>query len=246
MPRLQRLLSAGTGLVCTAGTGIVPLCGQAAAIWQQVDDRAGRPLSPLALGSVRALGTALITAATAGRGGGRWCEFSINAAHSADVLLQLFPGTQLVCVHRACLDVVQAAVTAHPWGLANHGMEPFLAAHPGNSVAAVAGYWAACTEQLLALERSHPGTCHRVRYEDLVTGQDAVLGGLLAFLGSGRVPDSVPQLPGSAPEETVTGSDVPGAGAVVPAGRLPGPLRGRVSALLAELGYPPLPAAELP
>ena len=59
--RLRSALSGYPELACTTGTGIVPLCAQAVAVWQAVDRRAGEGSSPLALASVRTLIAGLVT-----------------------------------------------------------------------------------------------------------------------------------------------------------------------------------------
>jgi hypothetical protein len=57
---IQRVLSGSNRLACTSGTGLLPLCAQAADTWQRVDDRDG-PLSALALSSIRAMAASMIT-----------------------------------------------------------------------------------------------------------------------------------------------------------------------------------------
>jgi len=59
--RLRHVLSGSTPFACTSGTGLLPLCAQAAATWQRVDNRDGPP-SSLALSSIRALAASMITA----------------------------------------------------------------------------------------------------------------------------------------------------------------------------------------
>jgi hypothetical protein len=52
-PGRQELLADGTGLACTAVTGIIPECAQTAQAWQRVENREGTRMSRLS--SVRTL-----------------------------------------------------------------------------------------------------------------------------------------------------------------------------------------------
>ena len=82
--RLQSLLASHPDLACTSGTGILPLCEQAAITWRSADDRAGMTLSPLALASVRALATGIITSMLIRTGKRRWCELATASPMSAE------------------------------------------------------------------------------------------------------------------------------------------------------------------
>jgi Sulfotransferase family len=181
LARLQRLLGDSPALACTSGTGVLPLCEQAAAAWRSIDHRDGQ-LSSLAAASVRALADSMITAILAGAGRTRWCETSTARASSATAFLQLYPAARFLCLHRSCPDVIRAAIRANPWGVAGTAFVPFAAAYPASSAAAVAAYWASCTEALLEFEDAHPGECRRVRYEDLTSHPDRAAAEILGFL----------------------------------------------------------------
>ncbi len=231
-PRARRLLSASPGLACTAGTGLLPACAQAAAAWRQVDNR-DAPLSALAVSSIRALAGSMISVILADAGGTRWCEISAAPPASAEVFLQLYPGTKFLCLHRSCPDVARACVAAHPWGLAGAGLTQFAAAYPGSSAAAVAAYWAERTGSLLRFAGAHPAACRQVRYEDLAGHPGQVsreAAEIFAFLGLDEGATPVAHLEEEERE----------AGAVLPAGQLPAPLAQRVNELQERLGYPPL------
>jgi hypothetical protein len=234
--RVQVALAAATELVCTAGTGIIPLCAAAAETWRRIEGRQGATMSRLAAAAIRGLVTAQVTAILAGSGGARWCELATAPPGAAEIFLQVFPYARFVCVHRSCLDVVRNGVRASPWGLQGQGLTPYLLTYPGNSVAALAAYWANTAEQLIAFEDANREATHRVRYEDVAAYPDKALTTVRAALWPGKT-ESVgafpaqPELfPEPAPAEPA---------ARVPAEMIPEALRQRIARLHAELGYPP-------
>lgn len=234
--RIQRLLSDTGVLACTAGTGLLPACDQAAAAWRQVDRRDG-PLSSLAIASIRALAGGMISVILAGAGRPRWCEIAFSPPSAAETFAQLYPGTKFVCLHRRCPDVIRAGVQANPWGLAGTSLARFTAAYPGSTAAAMAAYWAECTGPLLRFEEAHPAACYRLRYEDLADHPDQEARKLFAFLGL----DPAISFPGpgaTLPPGEQTRADL--AEARVPAGHLSPELTERVNDLQARLKYPPL------
>ena len=228
---VQRALAAGTELACTSGTGIIPQCGLAAEAWRRIEDN-----DPGAMVStVRGLVTAQVTAILASAGKSRWCELSIASPAVTQPFLQIFPHTAFICVHRRCLDVIRTWIHASPWGLQGQGMAPYLVSHPGNSVAALAAYWATSTEELLTFEQASSRSTLRVRYEDIATRPGEVVATARAWLGlSGSTGDSLLEQ-ADPPEPTAPGGDE------VPVEWIPAPLRRRVNILNAELGNPALP-----
>jgi hypothetical protein len=237
--RLGALLARYPDLACTAGTGILPLCDAAAAAWAAVDDRPGGPPSRLAETSTRALAASMITALLVQQGKRRWCEVATAAPDAAAAFTRLFPGARIVCLHRACPDVVRAAVQASPWGLAGVEYAPFTSAYPASTAAALTAHWAARTTSLLAFEQAHPGICQRLRYEDLAAGSLSSLSGFLGLTGPGPGPASWADDEAADPAHGTAGMHVG-----FPAGQLPPALLERASGLMEKLGYRPLgPAA---
>jgi hypothetical protein len=233
--RLRSLLSADLGLECTTGTGILPLCDQAAVMWRRVE---GRALSPLADKYIRAMAANAITFMLARGGGRRWCEFAFAQPSAAETFMRLFPGTKVLCLHRACPDVIHAALHETQWGLSNPALAPFTTAYPASTVAALAAYWAAHAEQLIAFEDSHAEACRRIRYEDLVTRPTKEADAVLHFLGAERESTAPPWT------EVDAATDPRGRGAGLPANRIPSPLLARVNALMSRLGYPLIGSAQ--
>jgi protein-tyrosine sulfotransferase len=239
---LESILSRQPGLTCTTGTGIVPLCAQALATWQQVETAAA--MSALAASSVRALAGSMITCILASAGGTRWCETVTGPASSANTFARLFPQAQFVCVYRSCDQAVSAATQVSRWGLASAGVGEFAGAYPGNNVAAVTAYWRASTSEMLEFEAAHSSRTLRVRYEDLTASPDRSTQSLLNFLG--LAPDH-PGLPGQPPAGEPGADPPPGlsgsdSGLSIPLELIPAPMLERVNDLQTQLGYPALRA----
>jgi hypothetical protein len=238
--RLLSLLSASGELACTSGTGVLPLCDQAAQVWRRVENgspRAGR-LSALAAKSIRASVAPLVIHILASSGAQRWCECALPAREAAETFLGLFPGTRFVCLHREASQVIRAALGRSPWGLAGQAYRPFIAAQPGSTVAALATYWIAHTETLLGFEAAHPDECLRVRFEDLPGAMGSTPAALSSFLGLAAT-----GYPGP-PSPREDDPPAPDAGAprsaAVPLEQLPPAVLAQVNDLLGRLGYPSL------
>jgi len=233
--RLRSLLTAQPDLACTSGTGVLPLFEQAAAVWRGVEGRAdGRP-SRLAASSISALTMPIITTVLARLGGRRWCEFVTAPPRAVETFLQMYPRTRVLCLHRSCADVIDAAIHTDPWGLAGEEYAAFTATYPASTVAALTAYWTTHTDPLIAFEESHADACMRVRYEDL--GDDSYLDGLFAFLGM-----QPPRL-GLAEPESPAGVNPPHGRAdraPFPADQVPPALLAQADSLARRLGYPPL------
>jgi hypothetical protein len=242
MERLWSLLAANPALACTSGTGILPLCEQAAATWRGADSRTGAQLSPLAVTSTRALTTGVITAILARLGRRRWCEFATALPSSAETFLRLYPQTRVLCLHRACADVIYATLHASPWGLAGPEFAPFIVAYPGSIAAALTAYWTARTRSLIEFEEAHPEVCRRIRYEDLT--EEAHADALLAFLGL-QAPDPDILIPAhvDVAAQAYESENGPPPGDAddrvpFPADQIPPPLLAQAHSLLTKLGYP--------
>jgi hypothetical protein len=232
--RLRSMLRRDPDLACTVGTGVLPMCEQAAAAWRTADGKPTGPLTALAAASIRALATAIIAATLSGEGKRRWCETSTAPPVYAGTFLRLFPGTRALCLHRSCPDVIQAALHASPWGLAGEAFAPFSTAHPVSAAAALTAYWTAHSQSLLAFERANPGACLRVRYEDL--GDDS-FEDLRAFLSLG---DGGPWAPSPVSPGIGTPPAADDPPPPFPAGHIPPGLLEQANELMKELGYPPL------
>jgi len=239
-PRLLSLLSASGELACTSGTGVLPLCDQAAQVWRRVENGSprARRLSALATKSIRASITPLVIHILAGSGTQRWCECAVPAREAAETFLDLFPGTRFVCLHREASQVIRAALARSPWGLAGQAYRPFIAAQPGSTVTALAAYWVAHTEALLAFEADHPEDCLRVRFEDLPSAIGSPPAALNSFLGLATTGYPRPPSPREDdPPEPY--ADTPPS-AALPLEQMPSAVLAQINGLLGQLGYPSL------
>jgi hypothetical protein len=240
---VQQALADGTNLACTTGTGILPLCEVAAASWARVEERPANSISQLAISSVRALVSAQLTVLLAAMGSGcRWCELAISGPSAAAAFLQIVPAARIVCVHRDCREVVAAAARAQPWGVAGSVMAQFAFDFPGNTAAAIAAYWVAATERLLAFEAANPQAAIRLRYEDAMRGTRRALTGVQSALqlqptSEHWVPPDI--LASAGPD----GEDLHTPEPPMPVEMIPAELRNRIVQLQAELGYPLLAPA---
>lgn len=241
--RVLSSLSDSTALACTSGTGLLALCEQAAAVWRRAEDKDAEPgqISALAAASIRAIAGTIVTQILAAAGRDRWCEFAAAADETAATFLRLYPAARFVCLHRCFSDVARAAIQASPWGLAGQGYGPFLAAYPGNTLAALAAWWAVRTSALLAFEQDHPRECLRIRYEDLAADQPGTVSAMASFLGITGTANQAAMYPGDPPAAGTT-AEPAGSGLEPPiaVAMLPPALLAQVNELLERLGYPPL------
>jgi protein-tyrosine sulfotransferase len=183
------------------------------------------------------------------------CDKSLSTVYYAALMAEIYPEAKFICLYRHGMDVIASYVSAMPWGLSQpavpqpeflpvHG---YIARNPGNSVAAVAEYWADCTQRAARFEGENPGRCHRVRYEDLVEDPEGVTAGVLSFLGVAQVPgitgDCFRVSHDQGPSDSKIWStrqvrkDSVGSGVAVPAARLAGRARADVNGMLSVLGY---------
>jgi hypothetical protein len=233
---VQQALAAGTDLVCTQSTGIVATCATVAETWQRLENRTGRPLSPLAAASVRELVNAQLITVLSTAAGSRWCELAIASPDAAASFGEVIPATRFVCVHRSAAPVIRVGAQAGLWGLGGQIPLSYIMSYPGNSVAAIATYWAEAAQALLAFEAAHPEVSYRVRYEDVAAHPEDALATVRSSLSlrPGRSGHSGFPAP-SGPEP-----DAPSAASDVPFEKIPRPVREAIDRLHAELGYPPL------
>ena len=254
---LRVILDSHPRLACPPETGITSACMQLAMTCDALENAgAASPddseaLPPAIRAAVRSAVDRAYGHYLTQRGKQRWCDKSLDSFRHAELMAQVYPEAKFVCLFRHCMDVIASGVEACPWGLQQFGFDQFAAQYPGNSVAAVGSYWLSCAQAILAFQGEHPQSCHRVRYEDLVTAPEETVAGILSFLGEQQVPgitracfDTPHEVNGPADEKlwftsAVTAGSM-GRGVTVPANALPGPVRDPVNQVLTRLGYRPV------
>jgi len=230
---LTQALSASTSLACTSGTGLLPVCHAAVSTWQRLENRDGVP-SALGIKSVRELARTMVTVIQAGAGASRWCETAITSAAAAGTFLQLFPTATFLCHHRSLRGVIAEGLRAYPWGLGGSPFWSYSGAHPGNNVATIAAYWAACTESLLEFQARHPQSCLRIRREDIIAAPDRAIGDVYLHLGLDTRDLAVMHQPREqSPTVSETSPDPQ-----VPADQIPPWLLSKINDMHTRLGYP--------
>jgi protein-tyrosine sulfotransferase len=184
----------------------------------------------------------------------RWCEKSLPSVDYAEMLSELFPESQFICLYRECTDTIASAIEACPWGFGGYGFDPYVRASTSNFVFAIASYWAEKAELLLAFEEKHPERSVRIRYEDLVCSPEETLTGVFDFLGcsSSNVADLFEAIfarnrelvAGDYKTRFTSGFETSsvGRGWTIPISLIPPPLLQRIEDLHTKLGYPSLQA----
>ncbi|WP_026611510.1 MULTISPECIES: sulfotransferase [Methylocaldum] len=176
-----------------------------------------------------------------------WCDKSLVNLNHLQTIRQVLPEARYICLYRQCLDVVQSYIS-----MCRLGFLPEVCGHiqksPHNAVAAIAEYWVERNSAILEFEKANAGRCYRVNYETLVRQPQETLSGLFAFLGL-EWDDALLEKTFGKPRDGFAEGDIKfhfskqvhtdsiGSGASLPLNTLPAPLRARMEALLAELGY---------
>lgn len=253
---LRFILDSHPELACPPETIVSSACASMLRSWTILDEAGseGKPISdtgqvpPAGIAVVQSAMDHLFGAYLRRRGKRRWCDKSLDSHTYAGLLAQAYPKAKFICLYRHCMDVIASGVEACPWGLHRFGFDPFVAQYPGNSVAAVGAYWVSCVQTILKFEEERPDSCHRIRYEDLVTAPEETVAAMFDFLGVARVPGitadcfKMPHESNGPGDEKiwftdqVTSSAI-GRGVHVPSGALPEPMLAEINQVLAKLGY---------
>jgi hypothetical protein len=242
--RLQSLVQGAIpDVFCTRATGIIPACHAALRAWQRAEGRpVPREASALAVRSVRAMADSMIAVMAARHGGRTWCETATAGPPAIRSFLTVIPGARVICLHRSCESFVHSVLTNRPPDAGRPQPDAGIAPHPDRSVTAICSWWATRATSLLQLESQRPGSCARVRFEDLAQDPDTILAMLTDRLELDPAANSgLPQ--GPARKDSFSPADPPpGHDAGFPADQLPGDLTEKINSLHSQLGYPLLPA----
>ena len=255
---LRVLLDAHPDLACPPETKLPEALGRLITLWSAMealplpargDGQATQSPATVEQG-IRHTVDLIVGPYLARRGKKRYCDKNLGTHLHADMLLRVYPEAKFISLHRHPMDAIASGIEACPWGLTNYGFEPYAAGAPGNSVVALARYWADYTAGILAVEERYPGICHRVRYEDLVEDPDTAASEVFEFLGLPPVPGLADQCFSVEHERFGAGdfkiwntsritSDSVGRGWSIPASLI-APMAPMVNALAGPLGYRPV------
>jgi hypothetical protein len=252
---LRFLLDAHPQLACPPESDLPALCTHQAAVWSVLERapmpgrRGEQPLvSDAARTGIRQGAEQMIRPYLGRRGKARYCDKSLGTAQHAKLLREIFPEATFICLYRHPMDVIASGIEACPWGLTGYGFDSYAAYSPGNTVLALARFWADYTAAIAAAEEQFPDRCHRVRYEDLVADPEGTADGIFRFLGVSSAPGITTSC--FAPERERSGpadykiwhtsqitADSVGRGWTIPASLITSPVIEQINELAGKLGY---------
>jgi Sulfotransferase family len=253
---LRFLLDAHPEVACPPETKLSGLCTQLTAAWALFDrvtvsangahERPGP--SETVIDGVRQTLDSMLVPYLERRGKTRYCDKSLGSAAHATLLQRIFPDVKFLCLYRHPMDLINSGMEACPWGLAGYGFDSYGAADPGNSVLALAKFWADHASKIAGVEDRFPDQCHRVRYEDLVLDPEGEAARIFEFLGVAPAPGITDRCFTFDRERfgpadykiwntTRISADSVGKGWSVPARLIGAPVRTRVNKLADRLGY---------
>lgn len=155
---LRALYDTNEGLAESGGSGAINP--------QQID-----PASPAAA-ATRRMVTEMLGAAARSKGKSLWCDKSPSNLEHLVLIAALLPGSRYLLLHRHCLDFVGSCLRFSTHGFFLAVVEDYVRRDHRNFVRAVVRAWNERTRELLRFEAEHAGSCHRLRYEDLVTSPE--------------------------------------------------------------------------
>jgi hypothetical protein len=253
------LLDAHSEIACPPETNLPALCAQLATVWSLIE---GAPLSAnrgdeppeipdAAIAGIRETMDRMVGSYLARRGKKRYCDKSLGTARFAELILRVYPEARFICLYRHPMDVIASGMEACPWGLNGYGFDLYAATTPGNSVMALARFWADNTGATLAAEEQFPGQCLRVRYEDLAIDPEGTAAEIFRFLDAAPAPGISTSCFSSERERfgpadykiwytSGVSSDSIGRGWSIPPALIGPPLLATINELAGKLGYLPV------
>lgn len=250
---LRFALDAHPDICCPGELNMAVFCQHAFRLVELTTDdelASAADLLRLRLATVRQMTDQLMNAYCTRKGKSRWCEKSPNNTTYLNLIHAVFPDAQYICLFRHALDQVHSFLEMND---IEGRLEPYLSRHGGHIVTAAIDRWCSQAEKLLAFEHLHRSMAYRVRYEQLVEAPEEQLAGLMRFLGYEPTPGlsvmgfGVRHDRGPADLKVKHASkidgDRTGKGRTTDLGAVPVGLRRRLSKVLADLGYAPLPTS---
>lgn len=166
---LEHLVSVWINLNA-AGDAPVANGGSPATIPPDVARRARRALDQIMLAAANDAGASV------------YCDKSLTTVDHLSTISQCYPHATLIFLYRYPLDMIASGLEASKWGFNAFGFAPFVAASPGNFVAALANYWIDRVTKMVTFERTCDLPHARLYYELLCDNPTDTLEQLFAFL----------------------------------------------------------------
>ena len=243
---LRWLLDGHPEIACPSETELADLVRRCASI----ASRLGYPNGPEAADELaRMTAEHLMSSYMVTKGKTRWCDKSLSTVEQIGAVARIWPDGRFIFLYRHCMDFINSALEAEPFGLEAYGFSDFARLHPTNHVAALASYWHDRTARMLKAESELPPERRvRIRYEDLVNQPDVALRPIWELLQvaehteAGQAAFSQDHDGGGPADHKIwltqgVRVDSIGRGARIPAGYLPPALRSNVNEQLGALGY---------
>lgn len=199
------------------------------------------------LAEVRRIVSGVMDSYAAAKGKRVWCDKSPRNLNHLKVISEVFPDARFICLYRHAMDVARSFMerVQEGWMIdlkyyaRNHGFRSHYSVYLDS--------WLEKTVAMMEFERSHPGRCFALKYEELARDPAATLGPLFSFLGLGwdeRMLEAVfstrhdpgPGDPNVAYSRSIHADSV-GLGAAIPRRYLADEMVERINPVLAELGY---------
>lgn len=130
----------------------------------------------------KAVDEIMVTAANAA-GASVYCDKSLSTVDHLSVVSQCYPKASLIFLYRYPLDMIASGLEASKWGFSAFGFAPFVAANPGNFVAALGNYWIDRVSKMVQFEQSCELPHARLYYELLCDDPAGALEQLFDFVG---------------------------------------------------------------
>lgn len=139
-------------------------------------------ISPDVARSARKALDQIMLAAANDAGASIYCDKSLTTVDHLSTISQCYPRATLIFLYRYPLDMIASGLEASKWGFNAFGFAPFVAASPGNFVAALANYWIDRATKMVTFESTCELPHARLYYELLCDNPTETLEQLFDFL----------------------------------------------------------------
>ena len=125
----------------------------------------------------------MLGAAASRKGKSLWCDKSPSNLEHLATIAALLPESRYILLHRHCLDFAISCLRFSTYGFFLTVVEDYVRKDHKNFLRALVRAWNDYTRELLRFEAEHAGSCHRLRYEDLVISSEETSRRMFEYLG---------------------------------------------------------------